>query len=382
MTPWDYSVVIFYLLFVMGIGFIFQRFNTNISDYFRGGASIQWWMLGSSIFMCQFSAWTFTGAAGRAYSTGIFILALFAGNALGFMINFLGMGARLRQLRVITSLDAVKERFNRFTEQSYFIVGFIGNMLVPAFWLFSLSIFVASVFGVNLRLVIVVTGVVVVFMSMSGGSWAVIASDFIQSIVLMLIAITTTVLLLQHPDIGGFSGFAAKVPPELFSVSEMGNSAIIWAFVGVLLVKQIIATNNLQTAYRYVAARDSFHAKWAAFLATMLIVIGPFFWFFPPMAARILVPDIGSLFPMLNNPEEGAFIASAMQVLPVGMMGVPRSGYRQPLSHVEQSRRGSVHRERDASPPGRNDGRARPRDLRRDNVHDGHRAQCEVGHAR
>ena len=73
MTPWDYSVVIFYLIFILSIGFIFQRFSSTISDYFRGGGSIQWWMLGSSIFMVQFSAWTFTGAAGKAYSMGIFI---------------------------------------------------------------------------------------------------------------------------------------------------------------------------------------------------------------------------------------------------------------------------------------------------------------------
>ena len=110
------------------------------------------------------------------------------------------------------------------------------------------------------------------------------------------------------------------------TVTGTGNSFIIWCFVGVLLVKQVIATNNLQTAYRYVAARDSVHAKWAAFVAMALIVVGPFFWFFPPMAASILVPDIDSLFPLLNNPEEGAFIAGAMQVLPIGMMGVLVSG--------------------------------------------------------
>lgn len=326
MTPWDYGVVVFYLIFIMTIGFIFQRFNNNISDYFKGGGSIQWWMLGSSIFMAQFSAWTFTGAAGKAYSTGIFIFALFVGNAIGFLVNFLGMGQRLCQLRVITSLDAVKERFNRFTEQSYFLVGLITDSIVPAFWLFALSIFVSSVFGLNLRLVIIVTGVVVVFMSMSGGSWAVIASDFIQSMVLMFIAITTTVLILLDPRIGGLTGFVEQVPDELFIISEMGNSVIIWCFIGVLLVKQVVATNNLSTAYRYVSARDSVHAKWAGFLAMVLVVIGPFFWFLPPMAARILVPDIGSLFPLLNNPEEAAFIAAAQQVFPIGMMGILVSG--------------------------------------------------------
>jgi len=326
MTPWDYSVVVFYLLFILSIGFIFQRFSSTISDYFRGGGSIQWWMLGSSIFMTQFSAWTFTGGAGKAYSSGIFIIAIFMGNGVGFFLNFLGIGPRLRQLRVITSLDAVKERFNRFTEQTFFVVGFVSEFLAPAFWLFALSIFVSSVFGMNLRMVIVGTGIVVVFMSMSGGSWAVIASDFIQSLVLTLIAITTTVLVLMHPEIGGLSGFIEKAPRDLFVFSEMGNSVIIWSFVIVLFLKQVMTTNTLQTAYRYVAARDSKHAKWGAFLAMILVTTGPFFWFLPPMAARILVPDIGGLFPSLNNPEEGAFIASAMQVLPVGMMGVLVSG--------------------------------------------------------
>lgn len=326
MTPWDYGVVVFYLIFVLSIGFIFQRFNSNISDYFRGGGSIQWWMLGSSIFMCQFSAWTFTGASGKAYSTGILVLSIFIGNAVGFGLNFLGIGPRLRQLRVITSLDAVKERFNRFTEQTFFGLSLFTEFLLPAFWLFALSIFVSSVFGMNLRLVIIVTGIVVVLMSMSGGSFAVIASDFIQSLVLMLIAITTTIMILGHPDIGGLSGFLEKAPRDQFDFSLMGNSWIIWSFALVLFVKQVIATNALQTAYRYVSARDSIHAKWGAFVAMVLVLVGPFFWFIPPMAARILIPDIGALFPSLNNPQEGAFIASAMQVLPVGMMGVLVSG--------------------------------------------------------
>lgn len=326
MTPYDYAVVVFYLLFVLSIGFVFQRFSSNISDYFRGGGSVQWWMLGSSIFMMQFSAWTFTGAAGKAYSMGIFILAIFLGNGVGFLVNFLGIGARLRQLRVITSLDAVKERFNRFTEQSFFVISFFAEFMLPAFWLYSLSIFVSSVFGMDIRLVIVGTGLVVVFMSMSGGSFAVIASDFVQSLLLTLIAIATTVLLLRHPDIGGISGFIEKAPKDLFVVSEMGNSFVVWTFVAVLFVKQVIATNTLQTAYRYVAARDSNHAKWAAFLAMALMMTGPFFWFLPPMAARILVPDIGAMFPLLQNPEEGAFIASAMHVFPVGLMGVLVSG--------------------------------------------------------
>ena len=47
----------------MGVGVVFRRFSNNTSDYFRAGGKATWWLLGGSMFMQSFSAWTFTGAA-------------------------------------------------------------------------------------------------------------------------------------------------------------------------------------------------------------------------------------------------------------------------------------------------------------------------------
>jgi Na+/proline symporter len=44
------------------------------------------------------------------------------------------------------------------------------------------------------------------------------------------------------------------------------------------------------------------------------------------MAAKILVPDLGALFPQLRNPGEAAFIAISREVMPAGMMGLLVSG--------------------------------------------------------
>ena len=43
-----------------------------------------WWMVGSTAFMTQFSAWSFTGAAGKAFSNGLSVMMIFLGNALGY----------------------------------------------------------------------------------------------------------------------------------------------------------------------------------------------------------------------------------------------------------------------------------------------------------
>ena len=70
MTPFDYIVITAYFCLLLTVGYLTSKFVTNTSDYFRGGGTMMWWLVGSSAFMVQFSAWTFTGAASSAYSNG------------------------------------------------------------------------------------------------------------------------------------------------------------------------------------------------------------------------------------------------------------------------------------------------------------------------
>ena len=70
MTPYDHAVIAFYFLFMLLMGWVAARVVKNSSDYFRGGGQMLWWLVGASAFMTQFSAWTFTGAASKAYAEG------------------------------------------------------------------------------------------------------------------------------------------------------------------------------------------------------------------------------------------------------------------------------------------------------------------------
>ena len=67
----------------------FRNFSKDTSDYFKGGGKMLWWMVGATAFMTQFSAWTFTGAAGQAFRNGLSPVVLFLGNALGYFFNYL-----------------------------------------------------------------------------------------------------------------------------------------------------------------------------------------------------------------------------------------------------------------------------------------------------
>jgi Na+/proline symporter len=79
-------------------------------------------------------------------------------------------------------------------------------------------------------------------------------------------------------------------------------------------------------ASRYLNAKDGRQARKAALLAAVLFVLGPSVWFIPPMVARIVHPDLHSVFPHLKNPSEGAFVVAGMDNMPAGMLGLLISG--------------------------------------------------------
>ncbi|MEO6002275.1 MAG: transporter [Opitutus sp.] len=324
MTAYDYAVLVFYFGYMLAISWVFRRFVVNVSDYFRGGGKVLWWMVGGSAFMVQFSAWTFTGAASKAYSDGWPIAVIYLGNAFGFILNALYFAPRFRQLRVVTGLEAIRLRFGRASEQLFTWMQIPLGTIQAGIWLNSLAVFFSAVFGADLLTTIVLTGVVVLVIALLGGSWAVLASDFIQVLILMPVCLAITVLSLLK--VGGLSAFVTQLPAGHLDFSTIYSNKFLGLWCVAMLLKQFTTTNNLFDANRYLSVKDSRHARLAGFFGAGLFVLSIFIWFIPPMAARILVPDLHTLFPTLRNPEEASFIAIVQAVAPVGMMGLIVSG--------------------------------------------------------
>ena len=325
MTSYDYAVLVFYFVYMVVISWVFRRFVTNVSDYFRGGGKALWWMVGGSAFMVAFSAWTFTGAASQAYAYGWPIAAIYVGNSIGFLINALYFAPRFRQLRVITGVEAIRQRFGRASEQVFTWLQIPLGTLQAGIWLNALGVFFSAVFGLDLAMTILVTGLVVLVMALIGGSWAVLASDFIQVLILMPVCLAVTVLALVK--VGGVGAFVEKLPPAHLDLGEVFSQEFLGLWCLAMVLKQINSTNNLLDATRYLCVKDSQHARWAGYLGAGLFILGIVIWFVPPMAARILFPDLTVVFPHLDrNHAEASFIAISQAVMPVGMMGLLVSG--------------------------------------------------------
>jgi SSS family transporter len=327
LSTYDYCVIAFYFVFMLAIGWVFKKFCNNTSDYFRGGGKMQWWMAGCSAFMVAFSAWTFTGAASKAYTDGTIILIIFIGNAVGFFINFLWFAPRFRQMRVITPMQAVRERFGPANEQFFTWLQVPLGILYAGIWLNGLGIFLAAVFGFNLQTTIIVVGTVVMIMSVTGGSWAVVASDFMQVLILMPVSIVAAFLALNHPAIGGLGGFFDKLPKSHFDWTILERTDILFFWIVAVILQKLVSTNNLLDSSRYLCVKDSSQARKAALLASIMFLIGPLVWFIPPMVSTIVFPDLTAVFPKLGaKASEAAYVAISLDTMPMGMAGLLVSG--------------------------------------------------------
>ncbi|MEY3774762.1 MAG: Na(+)/glucose symporter [Verrucomicrobiota bacterium] len=321
------TVIAVYLVLLLALGVASKRFVRNTSDYFRSGSRGTWWLAGSSIFMGYFSAWTFTGAAAMAYTAGWSILAIYLFGPITALLQAWRFGPWFRQLRATTVPEVIRARFGPVTQQFYAVLQLLAQFLGAAIALYGLSIFIAAFFGVPVEAAIIVLGVVVLIYSTVGGSWAVMAADYVQSLVVLGMVTITAGLSLWH--LGGLGGMLDKIEaaglmqafrfikdPGEFTLDKF---TLPWVLgLGVL---GLFETVSLTNSVRYFSVKDGREARKAALLLAVLSVSGILFWFLPPMAGRLLFAD-QIMATSLDRPEEGAYAVTSMLLLPKGMAGL------------------------------------------------------------
>ena len=328
-----FAVVAGFLIMLVTVGLVFRRFSKDTSDYFRAGGKATWWLLGGSLFMQNFSAWTFTGAAGAAFQAGWSLPVMFIGTVLALAANASFSAAWFRQLRCVTGADLIRLRFGAEMEQFAAYLNLLTGPIYGGVQLYGLAIFTSTLLGVNVSYTIVVLGVVVLFYAALSGAWAVLAADFIKALVLMPISILLAVICLWK--IGGLSGLLAaidhagltaafapiKTPEVLGTMSGVDPHWFTLTFFLAWYGNHLINGVSLNNGGKYLSAKDGREARRAAALAGGLFLLGLFIWFIPPMTARLLIADQvrGMALP---NPIEGAYAAIAIHFLPAGLVGL------------------------------------------------------------
>lgn len=323
---YDYLVIAGYFALMILISVLFKKMASNsTSDYFRGGGKMLWWMVGATAFMTQFSAWTFTGAAGKAFTDGFAILFVFFGNMLAYVFAYFYFARRFRQMRVDTPTEGVRRRFGSVNEQFFTWVIIPLSVINAGVWLNGLGVFASAVFNADIITTIYVTGAAVLAISLISGAWGVVASDFIQTLVVAVISIACAVVALVV--VGGPGEIVTEFPGGFFIGPDMNYPMLLVGSCLFFLVKQLQSINNMQESYRFLNAKDSKNASKAALMALGMMMFGAIVWFIPPWATAILYPDAASAYPELGaKASDAVYLVFAREVMPIGTVGLLMAG--------------------------------------------------------
>ena len=323
---YDYIVIAGYFALMVAISLLFKKMASNsTSDYFRGGGKMLWWMVGATAFMTQFSAWTFTGAAGKAFSDGFAILAVFVGNMVAYVFAYFYFARRFRQMRVDTPTEAVKRRFGDTNEQFFTWVIIPLSVINAGVWLNGLGVFASAVFNADITTTIYVTGAAVLIISLLSGAWGVVASDFIQTLIVAVISIACAAVALYF--VGGPSEIINNFPGGFVMGPDMNYPLLLVGSFIFFIVKQLQSINNMQESYRFLNAKDSKNASKAALMALVMMVFGAIIWFIPPWDSAIMYPDAAAAYPNLGaKASDAVYLVFARETMPLGTVGLLMAG--------------------------------------------------------
>lgn len=316
--PVDFAVIAAYMLLMLGIGVYAMRFNRGAADYFKGGNRVHWLAAGLSSFMSGFSAWTFTGAAGLAYQHGLVAILLYVGNACTFLLGYFLFARRWRRARIGTVMEYLVDRYDERTRQAFSWTTIFFQFFTGAAMLYGLAVFVAPACGWAVSWTIIGCGAVILAYCVVGGLWAVVITDFLQAAILMPFTVVMFVAALAK--VGGLHALVSSLPAESTSLALAPGYG--WSFVVCWSVMTSFGYNTAAMAQRYFSVEDEHASRKVALLCFSLFLVGAFIWFVPPLAMRVLHPDLTAIWPGLANPHESSYALAALTLLPSGLVGI------------------------------------------------------------
>lgn len=327
-------VVIFaYMAIIAGAGSYYARYMRTADAYFKAGNSIPWWAAGISMYMANFTAYTFVGIASMVYMRGMPALLLETGPALAFAVAAIVLAPRWYRLNIASPPEYLEARFNPATRQVFSILGILARLIGNGIRLLAMSKFIESVTGIPTEWMIIITGIVVVFYTVMGGLWAVIITDVLQFVVLMLAVIPMLILSVVaiFAD-GSWAEFVARIPEGFASFPNTNPEAAYagvpvapgaqWGWLVMFWFTYLLDYNgDWGVIQRMCCTPTEKDAKRAAWLAAILSVPHAFLLLGVCFIARVLWA--GELAdPNVVAESELIYGKIALKLLPAGLTGI------------------------------------------------------------
>ena len=238
------------------------------------GRSLPAWAVGLSIFGTYLSSNTFLGVPGKAYATNwnalvfSFSLPLAAWLSVKFFVPF------YRQSGEISAYHHLEHRFGPWA-RTYAVVCYLLTQLArTGSVMFGVSLALSALTGWDMATIIVLAGLLITLYTVLGGIEAVIWTDVVQSIVLMVGALAILVLLCLEMPEGPGQIFRIGTEADKLSLGSFRPDFTTSTFWVVMLYGLFINMNNFgidqSFVQRYHTARSDAEASRSVLLGAWL----------------------------------------------------------------------------------------------------------------
>jgi len=300
----DLVVLVGYLLLMMGFGvWIANREkNESAKDYFLASGALPWWAVGGSLIASNISTEQILGMNGSGYVMGLAIGAyeLMAALTLILVAKFL-LPVFIKK-GIYTMPQFLEERFDhrvRTIMAFFWVALFVIVNITSVFYLGGLAI--ESVIGVPLLWGIFGLVIYSATLSIFGGLKAVVWTDVIQVVILIVGGFTAAFMVLSFVGdgsiMGGLNHLYEKAPDHFDMILDKDNPSYtnlpgISVLVGGMWIANLYYWgNNQYIIQRALASKSLAEAqKGVAFAAFMKLLI-PFFAVVPGIAAYVILKD-------------------------------------------------------------------------------------------
>lgn len=325
------DLIIFFVLtlgnVILGASFFFK--NKTTAQFTSGGGKIPAWVVGMSIFATFVSSISFLALPGKAYASNwnAFVFSLSIPVASLLAVKF--FVPLYRSIGSISAYNYLEMRFGpwaRIYASSCYI---LTQLMRTGAILFLLALPLNALFGWNVKTIIIVTGIAVTFYSMLGGIQAVIWTDAIQGIILILGAIVCALLLTFSMPEGPSQLFRIAATNNKFSFGSFGTSLADSTFWVVLIYGLFINLQNYgidqNYVQRYMTTSSEKEAKSSALFGSLLYIPVSLVFFYIGTALFSYYTAQPDLLPAeLKAPGAGDKVFPHFMVtgLPSGMTGL------------------------------------------------------------
>jgi SSS family solute:Na+ symporter len=326
--PWiDYFILLAYLAAVVAFGCWFVFRNRTPDDFMVAGGKMPGWAVGLSILGAYVSSISFLANPGSSFggTWNLFVFALALPLAIWVAVRW--FVPFYRHSGDISAYHHLERRFGAWARTYAVVCYLLTQMARMGTILYLLGLALSPMTGWDVRLIIVLTGVLVTLYTFLGGTEGVIWTDAVHSVVMIAGVLVCVWILLGGMPQGPGQMLRIAAEHDKFSFGSLGPSLAQSTFWVVLLngVFANLTNFGIDQSYvqRYITARDDGAARRSLWfggltyipLSALFFFIGTALFAFYAARPGVLPADVAA------KPDK-AFPYFIAHELPAGMTGL------------------------------------------------------------